>query len=215
MQVSKYAKLVKREGLCNLRIVGENGEDGVYLGTRSAVFRDDRFPPVRSPECMAAVLDIPEKDWYKVGFLSADCEGAWDVVGLDLRDSVQEEKTAKRLEMAAVGRTGAVTALVCQDEELVFFDETLLAPVQKELDDSNYVEFRVRRTKSGGRYVVVFNGFELVAAVMSVEVIDMDYLSRLQEFQTLCIQQFERDKIRKALATVRTEQKEAEADDQL
>ena len=215
MQVSKYARLVKREGLCALRTVGEDGEDGVYLATRSVVFRDDRFPPVRSEERMAAVLDIQEKDWFKVGFSSADCEGPWDVMGLDLRDATNEEKTAKKLEMAAVWKGGAVTALVCQDEELVFFDETLLAPVQKELDDSNYVEFRVRRTKSGGRYVVVLNGFELVAAVMSVEVIDMDYLSRLQEFQTLCIQQFERDKIRRALATVQTEQREAEADAEL
>lgn len=215
MQVSKYAKLVKREGFCGIRTVGEDGIDGVYLATRSAVFRDDRFPPVKIEERMAAVLDMQEKDWCKVSFSSADCEGPWSVMGMDLRDSIHGEKTAKKLEMAAVWKGGDVTALVCQDEELVFFDETLLAPVQKELGDSHYVEYRVRQTESGGRYVVVLNGFELVAAVMPVEVIDLDYLSRLQEFQTLCIQQFEREKIRKELAKVQTAQQEAEADAEL
>ena len=210
MQTSKFAKLVKREGFCALRIIGEDGEDGVYLATRSAVFRDDRFPPVKSGEVMAAVLDLPEKDWCKVSFSSVDCEGPEKVMGLDLRDHVPGDRIAKKLEMAAVWRGQLVTALVCQDDELVFVDESLLSPVQKELADSSYVEHIVRQTESGGKYVVVKNGFELVAAVMPVEVIDMEYLSRLQEFQTLCVQQYERDKLRLVKAA-----KEVEPDGEL
>ena len=215
MQLGKFAKLVKQSGFCALRTIGEDGIDGVYLATQSAVFRDDRFPPVKSGEAMAAVLDMQEKDWRKVSFSAADCEGPWSVMGLDLRDSIHGEKTTKKLEMAAVWKGQMVTALVCQDEELVFLDESLLSPVRKELADSHYVEYRVRKTESGGRYVVVLNGFELVAAVMSVEVIDLNYLSRLQEYQTLCIQQYEREKVRKELAKVQTAPQEVEADAEL
>ena len=215
MQLGKYAKLVKREGFCALRTIGEDGIDGVYLATRSTIFRDDRFPPVKNGEAMAAVLDMPEKDWCKVSFSSADCEGPWSVMGMDLRDSAPGDRVAKKLEMAAFWKEHMVAALVCQDEELVFYDESLLSPVQKELADSRYVEYRIRQTESGGKYVVVKNCFELVAAVMPVEVISVEYLSRLQEFQTLSIQQFEREKIRRELATVRTEQQGVEADAEL
>ena len=31
MQAGKFARLVKREGLCAVRYIGQNGEDGVYL----------------------------------------------------------------------------------------------------------------------------------------------------------------------------------------
>ena len=210
MQAGKFARLVKREGLCAVRYIGQNGEDGVYLATRSAVFRDDRFPTVKSGEVMAAVLDMTEKDWRKIGFSAAQCEDPGNVMGLDLWDKVPGEKIARKLEMSAVWRGRTVTALVCQDEELVFIDESLLSPVQKELDGSNYVEFRVRRTESGGKYVAVLNGFELVAAVMTVDVIDLDYLSRLQEFQTLCVQQYEREKLRRVMAAKAQEESNAE-----
>lgn len=201
MQLQKYTKLIKREGFCGLRTVGE---DSAWLASRSAIFRAGDFPTIRTGEEMRSVLDLADKDWAKVTFSAGSCESLLDVLGQDLRDHVSGDQPAKKLEMQAVLGGVGVTGLLGPDGELIFFDDSLLSPVQKEIDGSHYVEYIIRKTESGQRYVVVKNGFDLIAAVMPVKVIDMEYLGKLQEFQTLCIQQFEREKIRREVATVRT-----------
>lgn len=63
MKLSKYVKLVKGGGYC---MVAHVGDSGIWLGTRSAIFRATELPDMVGEEQVRTVLDMPEKAWEKV-----------------------------------------------------------------------------------------------------------------------------------------------------
>lgn len=211
MKLAKYAQIAKREGCCSLLNVAG---DGVWLATRSAVYRASDLPQIESGEEMRAVLDLTEKDWKKIYYKTHECESLDNVLGMYLRNHDPEEAYAKKLQMQAVYKGRIATGLLCSDGELVFYDESLLAPVQKEIDDSEYVETVVRKYANGVRYVIVKNGFEIIAAVMPLNIVTQEYLEKLAEFEVHCTQQYAREKARLdfAAAQAASEQTEEEAE---
>lgn len=208
MKLSKYAQIAKREGCCTLCNVSG---DGVWLATRSAVYRASDLPLIESSEEMRAVLDLNEKDWKKIYYKTSDCESLDNVLGMYLRNYDEQEACAKKLQMQAVYKGVLATGLLCSDGELVFYDEGLLAPVQKEIDDSEYVETVVRKHANGLRYVVIKNGFEVIAAVMPRNIVTQEYLEKLAEFEVRCTQQYARGKARLDFAAAQ-EAQEANAE---
>ena len=135
MKLSKYAQIAKREGYCAMcNVVG----DGVWLATRSAVYRASGLPLIESSEEMRAVLDLTEKDWKKIYYKEAnECESLDNVLGMYLRNYDKQEAYAKKLQMQAVYKSRLATGLLCSDGELVFYDESLLGPVANEIEDSD------------------------------------------------------------------------------
>lgn len=193
MKLSKYAQVAKREGTCILCNVAG---DGVWLATRSSVYRASDLPKIGSDEEMRAVLDLTEKEWKKIYYKKTDCESLDDVMGMCLQDYDRQEAYAKKLKMQAVCSGKLATGLLCSDGELIFYDESLLGPVQKEIDDSEYVETVVRKHANGTRYVVIKNGFEVIAAVMPLNVVTQEYLAQLAEFEAYCTKQYARERER-------------------
>lgn len=63
MKLSKYVKLVKNEGYCNVVHVAGSG---IWLGTRSAIFRATELPDLEGEDQVRTVLDMTEKAWEKV-----------------------------------------------------------------------------------------------------------------------------------------------------
>lgn len=212
MKLSKYAQIAKREGCCSLLNVAG---DGVWLATRSAVYRASDLPQIESGEKMRAVLDLTEKDWKKIYYKTNECESLDNVLGMYLRNYDEQEAYAKKMQMQAVYKGRLATGLLCSDGELVFYDESLLGPVAKEIEDSDYVETVVRKYATGQRYVVVKNGFEVIAAVMPLNIVSQEYLEKLAEFEVHCTQQYAREKARMDFAAAQaaaeqTEEEEAE-----
>jgi len=207
MKLAKYAQIAKREGCCSLLNVAG---DGVWLATRSAVYRASDLPQIESGEEMRAVLDLTEKDWKKIYYKTNECESLDNVLGMYLRNYDEQEAYAKKMQMQAVYKGRLATGLLCSDGELVFYDESLLGPVAKEIEDSEYVETVVRKYANGVRYVVIKNGFEAIAAVMPLNIVSQEYLEKLAEFEVHCTQQFAREKARIDFIVAKAAEQEAE-----
>lgn len=212
MKLAKYAQIAKREGCCSLLNVAG---DGVWLATRSAVYRASDLPLIDSSEEMRAVLDLTEKDWKKIYYKTNECESLDNVLGMYLRYYDEQEAYAKKLQMQAVYKGRLATGLLCSDGELVFYDESMLGPVAKEIDDSEYVETAVRKYATGQRYIVVKNGLEVIAAVMPLNIVSQEYLEKLAEFEVYCTQQFAREKARIDFIVAKAAEQEAEDEAEL
>ena len=132
------------------------------------------------------------------------------MLGMYLRNYDEQEAYAKKMQMQAVYKGRLATGLLCSDGELVFYDESLLGPVAKEIDDSEYVETVVRKYATGQRYIVVKNGFEVIAAVMPLNIVSQEYLEKLAEFEVHCTQQFAREKARIDFIVAKAAEQEAE-----
>ena len=212
MKLAKYAQIAKREGCCSLLNVAG---DGVWLATRSAVYRASDLPLIDSSEEMRAVLDLTEKDWKKIYYKTIRCDSLDNVQGMYLRNYDEQETYAKKLQMQAVYKGRLATGLLCSDGELVFYDESLLGPVAKEIDDSEYVETAVRKYATGQRYIVVKNGLEVIATVMPLNIVSQEYLEKLAEFEVYCTQQFAREKARIDFIVAKAAEQEAEDEAEL
>lgn len=146
MKLSKYVKLVKGGGYC---MVAHVEDSGIWLGTRSAIFRATELPDMVGEEQVRTVLDMPEKAWEKVH-------------------------------------------------------------LAEQIKESDYIRYTVRKMESGQRYLVVHDGFEVLAAIMPVRIVTEKYLADLSEFQALCTEQFYREQARGEFAAQETEEPDAE-----
>lgn len=146
MKLSKYVKLVKGGGYC---MVAHVEDSGIWLGTRSAIFRATELPDMVGEEQVRTVLDMPEKAWEKVH-------------------------------------------------------------LAEQIKESDYIRYTVRKMESGQRYLVVHDGFEVLAAIMPVRIVTEKYLADLSEFQALCTEQFYRERARGEFAAQETEEPDAE-----
>ena len=72
MKLSKYAALVRREGLC---CVFRVHNDGVWLGCKGAIYRAGELPEFSGREqTRAIILSLDDKQMDKVYLQEYDCE---------------------------------------------------------------------------------------------------------------------------------------------
>ncbi len=95
MKLSKYVKLVKGGGYC---MVAHVEDSGIWLGTRSAIFRATELPDMVGEEQVRTVLDMPEKAWEKVHF-----DERWEgtvksIFGMNLSDYADGEQDTEKTE---------------------------------------------------------------------------------------------------------------------
>lgn len=207
MKLSKYAKLVKEGGYCS--VVHAEGS-GIWLGTRAALFRATELPDMVGEEQVRTVLDIPEKAWEKVHLEEKWVDSVHDIFGLNLADfETGEQDTTKLKMLAAPDGLWCACRRRADTGELIFYQEKLLYPIGDQIKDSDYIRYTARRMAGGQPYLVVHDGFEVLAAVMPVHVVTEEYLVDLSEFQALCTEQFYRERSR-AAANEGAEDAEAE-----
>ena len=53
--------------------------------------------------------------------------------------------------------------------------------------------FRSRKRRSGQRVIVIKDGFEAIAAIMPMKVINSAFLKALSELDSACVEQYERE----------------------
>lgn len=208
MKLSKYVKLVKGGGYC---MVAHVEDSGIWLGTRSAIFRATELPDMVGEEQVRTVLDMPEKAWEKVHF-----DERWEgtvksIFGMNLSDYADGEQDTEKLKvMAAPDGLWCDCRRSMDDGELIFYREAMLSPLAEQIKESDYIRYTVRKMESGQRYLVVHDGFEVLAAIMPVRIVTEKYLADLSEFQALCTEQFYRERARGEFAAQETEEPDAE-----
>ena len=195
MKLSKYVKLVKGGGYC---MVAHVEDSGIWLGTRSAIFRATELPDMVGEEQVRTVLDMPEKAWEKVHF-----DERWEgtvksIFGMNLSDYADGEQDTEKLKVAAAPNGLWCSACRCKvDGELIFYNEAYLAPLAEEIKKSEYIYYTARQTQTGQRYLVVHDGMDVLAAIMPMNILKEEYINDLAEFQALCMEQFYKDKERR------------------
>lgn len=193
MKLSKYAALVRREGLCSVFRVHN---DGVWLGCKGAIYRAGELPEFSGREQTRAILSLDDKQMDKVYLREYDCEETRDVIGYNLRDYDPGEQATKPVAMVAAVKGIYASALRTNDGELIFYDDNYLAPLSDVLKDSDYLEMTVRRLPSGTRYIAVKDGFSILAVILPLQIISEKFLAELQEFEALCTEQLFRQRAR-------------------
>lgn len=160
---------------------------------------------------MRTVLDMPEKAWEKVHF-----DERWEgtvksIFGMNLSDYADGEQDTEKLKvMAAPDGLWCDCRRSMDDGELIFYREAMLSPLAEQIKESDYIRYTVRKMEGGQRYLVVHDGFEVLAAIMPVRIVTEKYLADLSEFQALCTEQFYREQARGEFAAQETEEPDAE-----
>lgn len=193
MKISKYVKLVKNTGRC---IVADVEGSGIWLGTGHGFYRATNLPSMEGREQVRTVLDVPEKAWEKVHLTEERFESVRNVMGMNLSDYDKNEKRTEKVRVAAAPDGVWAACRRCDDGELIFYRESLLAPIMDEVEDSEYIIYTVRRTESGQRYLAVHDGMDLLAVIMPMNVVSEEYLANLAEFEALCTEQLYRERAR-------------------
>lgn len=195
MKLSKYAGLVKSTGVC---VVNHVEGSGIWLGIQAAIYRATWLPDMHGTEQVGAVLDIDAKALRKIYLDEVESPGPYDVFGMDLTENTRDEQNAKKLQVQVSYKGSAATAMICDDGELIFYDESLTAPLADVIKNSGYIQTVVRRNGAGQRFVVIKDGFEVLAGIMPMRVANQQFLADLTEFESLCTEQFMRERDRAA-----------------
>lgn len=210
MKLSKYVKLVKSCGYCAVIHVAGSG---IWLGTPNAVYRATELPEMEGEDQVRTVLDMTEKAWEKVYLKESWAESIRNIFGMNLAEFEEGEQKTERLKVLAVHKGVWATGLRCaNDGEIIFYNEALTAPLSEEIKNSEYITYTVRKTSEGQRYVVVHNGFDVLAAIMPMQIVTQEYLADLAEFQALCTEQYYREKDRADAAAALADAEEQEAE---
>ena len=205
MKLSKFAKLVKWGGYCHLFHVTGNG---IWLGTRYGVYRAAGLPETVDSKTILPILDFDPTTAQKITVNEEWFDSTRDINGLNLSDSSYPDITAKRYPLSVVYKGKCAVGLLCDDEELVFYDDNLLSPVNDVLQKSQYAEIVVRVAESGRRFVVVRDGMETIAGIMPVAMLDKEFLADLADFEARCTEQHLKNEARNIREIVREEDEE-------
>lgn len=192
MKLSKYVGLVKKESCCVIHHI----EDGTWLGTRAGIYKAEGLPDMSGKEQVRTVLDIDKSKMEKIYLREEYHDKISNVFGLDLRDNIENEQNAKKIQVMAVKDGHYMSCLQCDDGELVFYDEGYLAPLADVMKESEYMQMLVRVKADGTRYIAVKDGFVIVAVILPLAVLSEDYLESLHDFLIMCSEQYDREKAR-------------------
>lgn len=192
MKISKFVQTIKSTGQCI--VIHTPGE--IYLSTGYSIYKATEFPDITGVSQIAAVLDIEPKKLKKIHIEERRCTGRSDICGYDFSEGSGKDIEINKLRMAAVADSNIYAAFYCEgDGELLFFDEQLLAPIRDRIkDEESYINYTARIHHSGLRYIVVKDGFEVLAAILPVKVLTDEYMRSLHNFLGRCEIQYKRER---------------------
>ena len=191
MKLSKFVKRAKSESYC---VVIHADDSGIWLGTRLALYNATELPYMEGKEQAGAVLDIDSKAWEKMFFDEKYTEHAGADFGMNLTETDPTEQEARRvpLEMFYKGM-GLVGLVYGNGGELIFYDAALIAQIADVVKTSDYIQTVVRKTAGGAPYVVIKDGFEVLAGFAPLKIITKQFLEDLSEFESACVSQYMRE----------------------
>ncbi len=147
-----------------------------YIGDGAAVYPVIGLP-VLDKESVLTIFDVPEKqreDWLVRSMGVPD--------GISLDDVDGTEKPVER-EAISIVYSGKTLKPLRTRRGLVFIESRYLSPVSDVLD---VLELYERITPSGTPYIVAKAGFLLQAVIMPFDVINQQFVEKLQELTREC-----------------------------
>lgn len=181
MKLSKFVKRAKSESYC---VVIHADDSGIWLGTRLALYNATELPYMEGKEQAGAVLDIDSKAWEKMFFDEKYTAHAGADFGMNLTETDPTEQEARRvpLEMFYKGM-GLVGLMYGNAGELIFYDSALIAPIADTVKTSDYIQTVVRKTAGGAPYVVIKDGFEVLAGFVPVKIMKLRPIRYTADFR--------------------------------
>ena len=181
MKISKIAKLVKKTGCVQLIRVDVTK---MFLGAgANAVYATEGLPLISGEEQARIILDLTKEQMDKIDVV--EDAGTLKTTGLidfnmkpDDKEAIEWE--AKRLPAAAVVSGEIVDVLELEDGEIILFDSEYLDPLKEE-QKSPYFKLKVRETSAKRKYIVVYDGLFIIAAIMPMTV-GSEYFKQLDNF---------------------------------
>lgn len=138
--------------------------------------------PTLDKESVLTIFDIPEKqreDWY------VRSTGIPD--GINLDDIDETEKPVER-EAISIVYSGKTLKPLRTRRGLAFIESRYLSPVSDVLD---VLELYERITPSGTPYIVAKAGFLLQAVIMPYDVINQQFVEKMEELTRECVTSLE------------------------
>lgn len=147
-----------------------------YMGDGAAAYPISGLPEL-DDESILTIFDIPEKqreDWL-VRYMAIP-------EGINFEDTDANERMIERGDLSIVYAGKTLRPLQTR-RGLVFIEHRYLSPVSDVLD---VLELYERFTPSGTPYIVAKAGFLLQAVIMPYDVINAQFVERLQELTRQC-----------------------------
>ena len=214
MKITKFAKLVKKSGRCEVINIYE---EGVWLSNGQALYKATQLPLLDDFGQVYAVLDIPpNKKKSPIVNITDKTEKKFGLVDFQEEPEDGSEVKAEELKIQAAYQGLVCNVLWSEDKELLFYSADLLAPIYERIAEG-YVRYYVRG-KGNDKYIVIKDGFELIACIMPLKFLHKEYISDLQDYLNACVDQFGREEEREKAKeredgeqmSVETQQQEAE-----
>lgn len=165
---NKYAVIYER--------YTESGGVIQYIGDGAAAYPVTGLPAL-DKESLLTIFDVPEKqreDWFvQVAGIPSE---------ISFEDTDANEKPVER-EAISIGYSGKTLKPLQTRRGLVFIESRYLSPVSDILD---VLELYERITPGGTSYIVAKAGFLLQAVIMPYDVINQQFVERLQDLTREC-----------------------------
>lgn len=189
MKISKFVQTIKNTGECI--VFHAPGE--IYLSNGKAIYTAPEIPDITGMSQIAAVLDIDSKKLKKLFVKEDHCKDRANINGIDLSEYPRGEIKVSKMDVAAVVDENIYTAFLCHDNgEMLFFDESFLAPIKDRIKKEDaYIGYTARIHPKGYKYIIVKDGIEVLAAILPVEVLSEKYIKDLREFYIRCADQYQ------------------------
>lgn len=212
MKISKFVQIIKNTGQC----IVIHAPSEVYLSSGYSIYKASEFPDITGKSQIAAVLDIEPKKLKKIRIEEERCMSRENIIGFDLSEgTVAGEMDITKLVVDAVVDGNIYSAFHCENNELIFFDEQLLTPLKDRIKDGEaYLSYTVRMHTKGHKYIVVKDGFEVLAAILPVKVLSERYLNCLRKFTAMCESQYDLEHLDAIRAAREEEHDTGEEDDE-
>ncbi len=210
MKISKFVQTAKNTGQCI--VIHAAGE--IYLSNGNAIYKASELPNMNGKSQIAAVLDIEPKKLKKITIMETSYTSRDDICGYDLSDGTTVgEMEIEKMETAAVVNGNIYAAFRCNNGEITFFSEDLLAPIKDRIkDESTYTSYAARTHAKGFKYIIIKDGFEVLAAILPVKILNEDYMDNLRIFYDKCCSQYNLEQMREHAELEEMNIPEAEAE---
>lgn len=148
MKLSKLGKAAQSCMMLDLAVT----EEAEYASVRGATFvLPEELPRMGVVERLAAVLDIPESKRADIYMTTNEWESAQAVGGIDLRDHAAGELTVRELPLRLVRGGTELTPMLDSEGGLEMVDKSVLAPIEDELKNGEYITWYARPPLPPGR----------------------------------------------------------------
>lgn len=177
MKLKKVAALCCQSGAIRLfdQVDGTGEVVCQWLGDGYAVYPMVGLPYMDTDN-ICAMFDISEKKQEKMTFRHAPAPESinWD-------DADQAERQLDDPKLCVRYECREMLPLRTS-EGIIFIQEKYLAP----LDNLDYMHLYERRSKGGGVYIVAKVGMMIQAVIMPMDVVNEDFVDKLDELTAMC-----------------------------